>query len=404
MTVKQLAAIDEKIIEIRAKRNHLDETANTRALDETEKRSLASIKEDLREYELRRDRMSANMKRDAEAAEATRNHPASDMETRNSETEMLEIGGGSITDLIEGRTNELFLETLEQRAMSTTGSNAGAETMATKVESQFYRVLEQYSGLWRVARKRPTGLDESPVELPILTASGDGEQEHSEGSEITADDAATGSVTFGAYRYAGLVNLSNSLRNSAGVNMDELVTESLAKTLVREYRARLAVGTGTGMPQGITVGAGAGVTADSETAVTGDELFDLVHSVAAEVRDVRTSSWVMHDSTWLAIRKLKDSNDGTYLVGDLANGAALTLCGYNVQIDNAMPEMASGTVPIVFGAIGDAFQIRHTNSRIDISDAARFKEDEMSYRAIIALDSKVVDSTAIKALTMDDGE
>jgi HK97 family phage major capsid protein len=62
-------------------------------------------------------------------------------------------------------------------------------------------------------------------------------------------------------------------------------------------------------------------TAVSATAVTDDELVDLVHSVAPEVRDTRTSVFVMNDNTWQTIRKLKDTT-GLNLVGDLGSGAA----------------------------------------------------------------------------------
>ena len=303
---------------------------------------------------------------------------------------------GGLLDLVEGRIGQL---SLEARAMTTGGSGTGAEVITTKLASAFYEILGSRSALFAAARKIETGEDISPIQVPILATVGAGDQERAEGSTITADDAGLDEVTLGAYSYAGIQLASNQLLASSSVSVQDVVVKALARRLVDSYRARLAVGTGSSQPQGITVGAGAGVTAASATAVTADELVDLVHSVSPESRDTRTSAFVMADSTWQTIRKLKAS-DGLYLVGDLGNGAALELLGYRVIIDQAMPAMTTGLRPIVFGAISEAFMVRTTDVRIESSVDAGWETDQTSFRAVQWLDAKVVDASAIRALTM----
>ena len=46
------------------------------------------------------------------------------------------------------------------------------------------------------------------------------------------------------------------------------------------------------------------------------------------------------------------------------------------------------------------FRVRHTSVRLDMSNSYRFNWDELSFRAVVALDSKVVDDSAVVKLTM----
>ena len=114
---------------------------------------------------------------------------------------------------------------------------------------------------------------------------------------------------------------------------------------------------------------------------------------------MQMSSFDMADTTWSEIRSLNDTTSQP-LVGDIANGADLRLLGYPVIIDNAMPATATGNKAIAFGAISDAFMVRATNVRIEASRDALFAEDQTSFRAVVGLDSNVIDSSAIKVITM----
>ena len=65
-----------------------------------------------------------------------------------------------------------------------------------------------------------------------------------------------------------------------------------------------------------------------------------------------------------------------------------------------MPIMEAGNRAIAFGAIGEAYRIRHTAVRVDQSSSFKFDSDELTYRIIMALDAKVIDPSAIVALEM----
>lgn len=397
--------------ELRAKRNNFEQIVQSRALTDQEKKEFASVKSDLTEARDAYVELDLRMAKQDEANEARARLNLDDTITPSiydtpgdsiNEQErsiLMDVAEGRATHAILNHKHKADLDQAESRALHTGSTGAGAETMTDKVVRDFYEVIDRSSGVWAAAGKIDTQLDESPFKLPLLTDHGAGDSELAEGGDITEDDLGTGDANFNAYRYTGIQVLSNSLLNSSVVDMQLWIAKALAQRLVKQWRDRLTIGTGTNMPQGIAVGAGAGITAAAVDAVTADELVDLVHEVSPENRDTRRSAWVMHDSTWQAIRKLKD-NDDNYIVGSLANGAELTLSGYPVILDQGMPEMATGNRAIVFGAIKDAYLIRHCDIRIDISHAYRFQQDEVAWRAVQALDAKVIDATAIKALEM----
>ena len=398
MSNSQIRALDEEISKTRAKRNNLTQRAEGggNPLSEQEKRELSSIKEDLSELRERRDRAFELKKSEERSQEAADQYGTAPKNNNNNDGAPGTGNRSGLTGIIEQRTDHAILE---RRSLLASAADAGRETIETKVLRNYYETLDQFSGVWRTAGKIETGQDESPLKLPVVTDFGEGDQELAEGAEITEDDATIESVAFGAYRYTAIQNMSNTLAHGSVVDTGMLVSSALAKRLVRQYRERLTIGTGTNQPQGITVGASLGHTAAAADAITDEDLFATVHAVAPEYRDTKMSSWIMPDSAWQHIRQLKGA-DGHYLVGDLGNGADMRLLGYPVVIDQAMPTMEAGNRTIVFGAITDAYRVRHTSTRVEQSSAYKFNTDEMSYRTVMALDAKVIDPSAIVALEM----
>lgn len=326
------------------------------------------------------------------------NMPALNIDNGSTNRAAVERPADPFGDVLEGRAAHVTLPALE-RALSTGGSTAGAEHVLVQAADRFHMALSTASALFTAASKLPTGQDHSDIALPQVTGFATADQEMAEAGTITADDLTTAATTFGVYRYTSIQNVSNQILGSGIVALDRIVPEALGRSLAVAFGPRLAVGTGSSQPEGITVGAGAGVTAAATGAVTADELIELAFSVAAEYRSAYSMSWAMNDASWEAVRKLKDT-DNNYLIGDLAGGAAPTLLGHPVVIDNNLPSMAASAVPIVFGAISDLFVVRTVDTRIEASRDALWANDQTSFRAVTGLDSKVIDDAGIKALTM----
>ena len=119
--------------------------------------------------------------------------------------------------------------------------------------------------------------------------------------------------------------------------------------MARIVNSKLITGFGSSDVEGIVTNSAAGVTAASVTAVTADEIIDLVHSVDPAYR-VGNAAFMMNGSTLEAVRKLKDG-DGNYLwqMGNYQAGVPQNLLGYNVVINQDMDSIATAKKTILFG-------------------------------------------------------
>jgi HK97 family phage major capsid protein len=99
-----------------------------------------------------------------------------------------------------------------------------------------------------------------------------------------------------------------------------------------------------------TGGAQLGVTAGSATAITADEIIDLVYSLKAPYR--KNAVFLMNDATVKAIRKLKDGQ-GQYLwQPSLTAGTPDTLLNRPVYTSAYAPIIEAGAKTIAFGDFG----------------------------------------------------
>jgi len=86
-----------------------------------------------------------------------------------------------------------------------------------------------------------------------------------------------------------------------------------------------------------------------------DKLIDLQHTLKPVYR--QNGTWLMNDTTFSVIRKMKDG-EGNYLWRPgLAENTPDTLLGKPVEIDDNMPDIGANTYPIAFGDFKRAYTI-----------------------------------------------
>ena len=148
--------------------------------------------------------------------------------------------------------------------------------------------------------------------------------------------------------------------------------------------------------EGIVTNSAAGVTAASATAVTADEIIDLVHSVDPAYR-VGNAAFMMNDSTLAAVRKLKDG-DGNYLwqMGNYQAGVPQNLLGYNVVVNQDMDSIATAKKTILFGDMS-YFYVRKVGQPAIYVARERFAPD-FGILGYIRFDGVLSNTAAIKHL------
>lgn len=271
----------------------------------------------------------------------------SDMEVRDDHVEAARVCGvnlraGHFDIELESRYDRVKQEVRQQG----TGAGAGGETIPEGFSFEWEKALLAFGGIRQISRVFRTASGNA-MPWPTTDDTGNAATIVAENSQTTAVPFTTAEIIFGAYKYSSAVITSVELLEDSAFNMAAEIGMMLGERLGRGTSAHFATGTGTGQPEGISVGSALGTTA-AGSAITGDEMIDLAHSVDPAYR-MANAYYVMNDSTLAAIRKLQDSQ-GQYLwQPSLQAGAPGLYNGYPVQVDQGMADIGAAAVSVVFG-------------------------------------------------------
>ena len=171
-----------------------------------------------------------------------------------------------------------------------------------------------------------------------------------EGEEYEESDSVFGQTSIGAYKLGTMIKVSDELLNDSVFNIESYISTEFARRIGAKEEEAFLIGDGDGKPTGVfaaTGGAQIGITAASATALTADEVIDLVYSLKAPYR--KNAAFIMNDATIKAIRKLKDGQ-GQYLwQPSLTAGTPDTLLNYPVYTSAFAPSIEAGAKTIAFG-------------------------------------------------------
>jgi HK97 family phage major capsid protein len=215
-------------------------------------------------------------------------------------------------------------------------------------------------------------------------------------------EPTVGRVNFTPYKPTKISKVSQELIAGSIISIDMLLGQDAAQAFAKFENTYFTTGTGSSQPQGITVGAAVGVTAASPTAITGDEIQDLVASVDEMYR--MNGAFMMSTATMVYLKKLKiGTGRSDYLWDtDLSGRWSMSLFGYPVFINESMPSIATTNKPIVFGDFSYFWIMDFANSGLFVQ---RLNElyaatGQIGFAWHKYVDSRVVLSDAIKTLQM----
>lgn len=222
-----------------------------------------------------------------------------------------------------------------------------------------------------------------------------------EGGALTFGDATFAQIILDAHKLHVAVKVTDELLYDNAFQLENYIIEQFGKALANAEEDAFLNGTGVGQPLGLlatTGGAEVGVTAKSTTAITADEVLDLVYSLKRPYR--KNASFITNDQMLCAIRKLKDTT-GQYLwQPSMQAGEPDRILGYAVHTSPFFPTVAAGKPALAFGDfsyynIGD----RGTRSFAELKEL--FAGNGMvAFLAKERVDGKLVLPEAVKLLTM----
>lgn len=286
---------------------------------------------------------------------------------------------------------------VEQRSLSAVTGTSGGYTVPQGFVPVLEKALKTFAQLRMVADVMRTDAGNA-MPFPTADDTGNVGERIAENTTVANADPTFGVVTFGAYKYSSKLVLvpAELLEDSAFIFTDWL-GKCLGERLGRANAVDFTTGTGSSQPQGVVTGATLGKTAALATAITADEIIDLIHSVDPAYRISPSFGLMMSDGVLQAIRKLKDGQ-GRYLfqdtlTGDTANGWVGTVFGVKVFVNPQMQAtIATGTKTILAGDFSK-YKIRDVNKIRFRQLVERYAElDQVGFLALMRTDAKLMDA------------
>lgn len=199
-----------------------------------------------------------------------------------------------------------------------------------------------------------------------------------------------------AYRLSELVRLGLEFASDQSFAIEDYVIGKMARCFGTSEEQAFINGTGENQPTGIlhaTDGAETGVTTESDSAISYDEIIRLYLSVDKKYR--KHGTWLMNDETALALRTLKDSA-GNYLWKESDE----TIFSKPVQIVDSMPSIGKGQKVIAFGDFSNYWLVQRFPLTIRTLKEKFAMRGQVGYLGCEYLDGKLIRKDAVKVLQM----
>jgi len=299
--------------------------------------------------------------------------------------------------------------TAEERAMvQKRGTNtqvAGTDNLGGYLVPQEFsnelNVATAFTGeVERLAKKLNTASG-GLLDYPTLNDTATDANLVTEAGAVTVQDMTFGNAQLSAYNYSSLVRVSQQLLQDSAFDLNSFLVEAMGERIARATNAAFTTGTGSSQPQGIVTGSALGNTAAGATAITADDILDLIYSIDPSYRNKPGFGLMAHDNIIAAVRALGlgSANDFPIFIPSMEVGQPDRIFGVPVYVNNDMQSsIATGTKTMV-AADFSQFVVRNAGGIQMLRLNERFADElEVGFVSWKRSDSKVLNSAAVKHL------
>lgn len=395
-----------KNIELRGKRAQLIKDADAivaaaqaegRSMTSEEKTKFEAIEADARglKQEIEIIERNAEMKKELASVEGEARAAAPKANAKDAFSKYLRHGMGSLN------SQERSLINKRGTATQVVGTDSLGGFLVPQEFSNELDVATAFTGeVERLAKKLNTASG-GLLDYPTLNDTATDANLVSEGSAVTVQDMTFANAQLSAYNYSSLVKVSQQLLQDSAFDLNAFLVEAMGERIARATNAAFTTGTGSSQPQGIVTGSSLGNTAAGATAITADDILDLIYSVDASYRNKPGFGLMAHDNIIAAVRALGlgSANDFPVFIPSMEAGQPDRIFGVPVYVNNDMQSsIATGTKTMV-AADFSKFVVRNAGGIQMLRLNERFADElEVGFVSWKRSDSKVLDSRAVKHL------
>ena len=221
-----------------------------------------------------------------------------------------------------------------------------------------------------------------------------------ENAAYTESNPTFGQKQIDAFKLTDLVRVSIELLQDAAFDIEGYIIKEFSYAFGVAEEQAFCVGAGVNQPTGIFTADGGeiGVTAGSATAVTIDDVINLVYSLKAPYR--KNAKFLMNEATVSLIRKLKDGNGNYLWQPSVQAGQPDKILGYDVFTTPFAPTIAGGALAIAFGDFSNYWIGDRGGRTVQRLNELYATNGQVGYVATERVDGKVILPEAIKLLKM----
>ena len=221
-----------------------------------------------------------------------------------------------------------------------------------------------------------------------------------ENAAYTESNPTFAQKTIDAFKLTDLAKVSIELLQDSMFDLEGYISNEFSRAFGVAEEEAFCVGTGSGQPSGIFTenGGTVGVTAGSASAITVDNLIDLIYALKSPYR--RNAVFLMRDITVSGLRKLKDSNGAYLWQPSVQAGEPDRLLGHALYTSPYVPAVAAGALPIAFGDFRNYWIADRMGRTVQRLNELYAGNGQVGFLATERVDGKVILPEGIQLLKM----
>lgn len=232
----------------------------------------------------------------------------------------------------------------ERKFLQENNNEAGGYLAPSEYVNEIIKGIIEVSPVRQVARVYTTTKKE--IKIPRRTGLVTGGFIN-EGQQGTESSSTYGEVIIAAHRLFTYTDISVELLRDSAYNVRGEASSDISEAFAQIEGAKFINGSGVSEPQGLLSNATvAEINTGNATGILGDSLY----AIQAEVKSGYNGAFMLNRRTLHNhIRTLKDGQGRYLLQESLRDGLPNTIAGAPYFVANDMPDVAAGTIPIVYG-------------------------------------------------------
>jgi len=234
----------------------------------------------------------------------------------------------------------------EVRTLHIGADSEGGYLVPDEYHTQLIEALEEQNIMRGLASIIQTGSGDRLI--PLVVDKGEA-QWIGESENYPESDAEFARTTLGAHKLARITRVTEELLNDSMFNVEAHLIDFFRRSFGDAEEKAFINGTGTNQPRGFLADATDTEVSALGGAVTGDDLLNLFHALKRPYR--QRATWMMNDTTVLAVRKLKDANGQYIWQPGLQAGQPDRILNRPLAVSRYMPELNEDSAKGV--ALGD---------------------------------------------------